>query len=595
MIRMLPDVRYMRPEARAHAAWLAHEAEDVEWPDWLPAWNYDLEPRRHQRTGISWLYLMTRALLADQGGLGKTVQIAGLLALMHATGELAPVTGRGSADGLPALLVVRAAAMSQWHSELRRFAPGLKVIALTEGVSREKGAGARERAARLMSPGWHAVLVSPEMIASKVTGAKDLLSGQWSVLVCDDVEVLKNQNRTSRAVQKLAAGVPRVVVATATPMDKRLTQMYDTGVLLGWPHVLGSREEFRHHYVQTEKKWYTPKLKPTVCTRCKVTLIPDWRQRAWTDSSRRPGPCPGNQGRPHIPARRIPLEPRFTEVETGVVPELLPEFRARTAGLVLRRTAADADDVSMPAVTVNQVWLDLLPKQQERYEEIRKGVLTMAGRKVSSTEARNLWLRAWQVTSTLATLDGMEPDRHAQSAKISEAVSRVSGDYADEPVVIYSYFKATVTHLAKSLGDAGIATSRLWGDDSARERAKALDAWNNGVTRVLLITDAGGMGLNLQKSRRLIMIDTPRSAARVSQLIWRIRRDGSAHETVYVDQLLSRTPVDEALAARNLAEAALSAAILDGGQLAPEFDTGDDPAVLLKEITGEVPGGEVAG
>jgi SNF2 family DNA or RNA helicase len=583
----LLDARYLPPRARAEAAWLAHEARDVEWLDNLPAWNYELEPRRHQRAGIAWLYFMTRALLADQGGLGKTVTVAGLLALMEATGELAPVTGQGSASGAPALLIVRAAAMAQWHAELRRFVPGIKVITLDSPADKSAGAAARSRVAKLLRPGWHAALISPEMLASKVTGARAMLSeARWSVLVCDDVEVLKNQNKTARAVRNLAMDIPRVIVSTATPLDKRLTQLYDTGTVLRWQAILGSREEFRHHYVTTEKKWYTPKLKPTVCTRCQVTLIADWKQKLWTDSKHRPGPCPGNAGGLHVPRSRIMLEPRFTEVETGVVPQLVPEFRARIAPLVLRRTAADADDIAMPAVQLNRVWVDLKPAQAERYEEIRKGVLVMAGRKVPQLEAKNLWLRAWQVTSSLATLDGAEPLKGSHSAKVEEAVDRVTGDYADEPVVIYSYFKATITHLANSLEQAGVTASRLWGDSSAYERNRNLDAWNAGRTRVLLITDAGGMGLNLQKARRLILVDTPRSAARVSQLIWRVRRDGSEHETVYIDQLLSRTPVDLALATRNLAEQAMSDAVLDGAELDAALEEMVTAETLLKEVTG---------
>ena len=64
-----------------------------------------------QRAGIAWLYAIQRGILADQCGLGKTIQALGLLQLLKHRHEL---NGR-------ALILVPAASIYQWRDEARRF------------------------------------------------------------------------------------------------------------------------------------------------------------------------------------------------------------------------------------------------------------------------------------------------------------------------------------------------------------------------------------------------------------------------------------------------------------------------------------------
>ncbi len=533
----------------------------------VPGCHYcGVRPRRHQRIGISWLWWTPRAGLFDSTGTGKTIQVAGLLALMQH-------------DGLDrkVLLICRAATIGQWRDELARMIPSLQTVTVT-GTAKERGA-------KLARP-WEVAICGPEMLASKVAkGAEQVSQFDIGTVICDDIEPLKNVNKTSRVIQKFCTGADRVVISSATPLDKRLTQLYDLGIVLGWQSVLGSRDEFQHRYVQMEQVWYNPRLKPTVCRWCKTWMRPDFRRRAWVDNKAKLGPCPARPGQSHFPLSRIRPETRCAWVERGTVFENLPEFRAKIAPLVLRRSADDCDDSDMPAVELSQVWLDLGAQQQERYDEIRKGILTRrneAGTELSRQEAENWWLRAWQVTSGLANLDS---GVSAESVKLDWVIEALTGDLGDESVVVFCHFRKTLADLAHRLDKAGISHVRIWGEQQARETESAITEFNDGSARVMLVTSAGGMGLNLQKARRLLLVDTPRSASRVQQIIGRIRRDGSVHETCYVSQLLTNTPIERALTVMISREAMLSAQALGDGQLSGEFVV-VKPGDLLRAVTG---------
>jgi SNF2 family DNA or RNA helicase len=74
-----------------------------------------------QAAGVRWLLDHPRAVLADDTGTGKTVTVAGLLAALHAQGELHP-----------AVVVVPSVLHGAWLSKLNQFVPGLSVVSSTE-------------------------------------------------------------------------------------------------------------------------------------------------------------------------------------------------------------------------------------------------------------------------------------------------------------------------------------------------------------------------------------------------------------------------------------------------------------------------------
>lgn len=83
--------------------------------------------------------------------------------------------------------------------------------------------------------------------------------------------------------------------------------------------------------------------------------------------------------------------------------------------------------------------------------------------------------------------------------------------------------------------------------DACDTRTKA--AWhfqNDPDTRIILATDAGNSGVNLQSGGYLINYDLPDSFDIYDQRNARIRRLGSAHSTVYIYNLVTKGGVDEA-------------------------------------------------
>ena len=155
--------------------------------------------RPYQRRGVAWLAGMADlgmgAVLADAMGLGKTIQLIGLL-----------VRGPG-----PYLVVCPTSVVGNWEREVRRFAPGLDVM-------RHHGP---ERATDLT--GFTGVVVtSYGTLRRDVELLKEV---RWRIVALDEAQQVKNpQTAGAQAVRSLHADT--TLALTGTPLENRLSELW---------------------------------------------------------------------------------------------------------------------------------------------------------------------------------------------------------------------------------------------------------------------------------------------------------------------------------------------------------------------------------
>lgn len=505
---MLPDPRTLEPESRNAAAWRIHQSPDFRLPELrylnstpcpehqeLVPWcmKCGVRLKRHQRVGAAWMFMDGSCLLADSVGTGKTIQTAAMFAMCKETGELGPDSR--------AVVVCKAAAVVQWGQQLRRLLPDIPVITASGGDPDARIRG-------YLGP-WEIAVVSDRTFApaggSAARGGdvEYLCRFPVGTLVYDDLDPLRNPDTaTSRAVVRLAGECERVHGLHGTPLQKRLEELYSFLIPVGGGDAFGSLQRFRRRFVQSSSTYI------------------------------------------HIPDKRDPTGRRKILKEItkygGVKEHMLPEFRDTVAPFVLRRRASDLDDVELPAVMPSTVWVDLLPEQKARYEELRKGVLRRlreSGTEVSTVEAAQAFLRGSQICSGLAALD----DGRDVSAKLDWVVDKVTGDLEDEKVVCFVYYTQNVAALSARLTAQGVGHVLMWSpENNAAERQRRIDRFTSDPDcRVLIGTTTIEMSLNLQAAGHLIAVDTIMNPARMEQLVGRVKRQGSRHSTVFFHHLLT--------------------------------------------------------
>jgi len=180
--------------------------------------------RKHQRVGILWFWLKQKCLLADPVGTGKTAQVAGLFAILAQEGPELGHDAQGRFHGR-AIVTCEPSAMRQWQRELRRMVPSL-VTELAEG-SRQ------QRADRYAAP-WDVLIIGHHMLLRD----KDLLIRLGiTTLIVDDVDPLRHSStKTAGAIKKVGIEnmrCRRIILLNATPLQKKLMELYDTLSQLG--------------------------------------------------------------------------------------------------------------------------------------------------------------------------------------------------------------------------------------------------------------------------------------------------------------------------------------------------------------------------
>jgi len=135
-----------------------------------------------------------------------------------------------------------------------------------------------------------------------------------------------------------------------------------------------------------------------------------------------------------------------------------------------------------------------------------------------------------------------------------------------EKVVIFSQWERMTRLVAKELDLLGVLYQNLHGSVPSKKRKDLLDEFqNNDDCKIFLSTDAGGVGLNLQKASYLINLDIPWNPAVLEQRIGRIHRLGQK-KNVNIINLIAQNTIEHRMLELLRFKSSLAAGILDNGE-----------------------------
>ncbi len=162
----------------------------------------------------------------------------------------------------------------------------------------------------------------------------------------------------------------------------------------------------------------------------------------------------------------------------------------------------------------------------------------------------------------------------------------------DEPVIVFTEYRDTLESIGTAIG-ALRATTMLHGGQTVQERRRSIAAFTSGAANLLLATDAGSEGLNLQDNCRLVVnLELPWNPIRLEQRIGRVDRIGQAR-TVHAINLYAAGTAEGDVLARlqrrleriRMSEIELAACVITRSEPIPRqrADTPATNAVDLRE------------
>lgn len=180
----------------------------------------------YQDHGIAWMsQCITRTgglILADQMGLGKTLQIIGLLLLHPPTPEA------------PALIVCPTTLIANWAREIQKFAPALSIMI-------HRGSGRVGIFKHLMAT--QVVITTYDTVVSDISIIRSV---PWKFVITDEAQAIKNPDSQRRGA---AMQIPRQysIAMTGTPVENSLKDLWSLSDF-AIPSILGTEAEFDLRY-----------------------------------------------------------------------------------------------------------------------------------------------------------------------------------------------------------------------------------------------------------------------------------------------------------------------------------------------------------
>ena len=481
-----------------------------------------------------------RYLLADEVGLGKTIEAGLVLRELKLRGRVKRI-----------LVVAPKGLVRQWQAEMRlHFGETFQFIEPSELAAfrqwRSSGAGEEENLWRMhdqvicsldsVKPmesrrGWSL----EQLNTYNRERFEDLVSASWDLVIIDEAHRMggsTEQVARYKLGAALAEASPYLLLLSATPHQgktdqfMRLMQLLDREAFPDEGSV--NRERVRPFVIRTEKRASInaegqPLFKPRV-TRLQAVA---WQARhgaqqrlyeAVTDYVRHGYNQALAAKQRHIGFLMILMQ-RLVTSSTAAI----------RATLEKRQTLLDAPQpqANLFENTSADEWADLDGQSQVDL------AMQSSGWEMEKSEVEMLLELARETEAT---------GTDAKAEALLELIYKLQQEESDPAlkVLIFTEFVPTQAMLADFLESRGFSVTTLNGSMDLEARTRAQQAFSKEV-RVLISTDAGGEGLNLQFCHVIVNFDMPWNPMRIEQRIGRVDRIGQKHVVRAINFVLEDT------------------------------------------------------
>jgi len=441
---------------------------------------------KHQlRTALTALNRMRgQALLADEVGLGKTIE-AGII--------MKELSKRGLIKRI--LIITPASLMSQWQDELlTKFGEEFLLASKDRDWTQDKvitsfsrlrlpkhKANPPLKAVREMS----SPLEEGQGGVTKASGAQIILQQEYDLLIIDEAHKLKHRS-TQRF--KFVSRIQKkyVLMLTATPVHNNLTELYNLITILK-PGLLGTVRSFKRHFVASSD------------------------------------------------ARRPKNEQHLKKLLSGVM------IRNRRSDVNIRFPARKSAVFHLTLTEKEQQLYDAVSnyirneyKQQTKHQFHLLSLTTLQKELCSSSRAVKSTLEKMaardkypQETKTRLRLFVSLANDITNNRKIEalvEILEKFPGRF-----LVFTEFLQTMNYIREHLESRKISTQLFHGSMNLIQRRDAIRNFAK-TARVLISTQTGGEGFNLQFCHQLVNYDLPWNPMMVEQRIGRLHRLGQQED-----------------------------------------------------------------
>jgi len=475
-----------------------------------------LEP--YQLACVNWVMqkLRQRALIADDVGLGKTIE-AGLI--------LKELTARNRADRV--LFVVPAHLQKKWIRDMDRFFD----IGLTpadrqwvEGECRRLGEEANI---------WdqdHQRLVTSMAFLRQEEFREELDDAFWDVVVVDEAHKAakrgESPSKTSKMVERVADNSDSLLLLSATPHDGK-GEAFRSLIEYIDPFLIAEDQDLSKEAVDR-----------VMMRRGKQTIYDDDGERIFPN--RDVGTIPVEMTHEERQFYRAVTDyvkhvynrsEQLNEPAVGFAMALMQKRLVSSIGAIkatLSRRLANLVDQQSTATSLSEEASAYLEGEDLDEQDQQKAEEELAGLTITESDAQ-LEEEIETLRDLVSLAEGIPVDSKAQKVYIQQLLE----EQPNEKVLLFTEYRDTLDYILELVKDEPWADEILviHGGVDKEDRARIEDEFNHGQSRLLFATDAASEGIDLQHSCHIIFnYELPWNPNRLEQRIGRLHRYGQEKE-----------------------------------------------------------------
>ena len=506
------------------------------------------------------------ALLADEVGLGKTIE-AGLV-----------IAEKWAERKRKILIITPASLRKQWHQELQEkfFLP----CTILETRSYNEAA---RRGDRPFAPKDSIVICSYQFARSKAT---DLRATQWDLVTIDEAHHLRNVYKASNVIantlKQALEHAPKLLL-TATPLQNSLLELFGLVSFID-EHAFGDLQSFREQFAYLNDRAVFDTLKARLKPICQRTLR---RQVTAYVSYTRRHPLVQPFTPEDSEARLYNLVSEYLQRENL---QALPNSQRSLMTLVLRKLLASSSFAIAGALeTISRRLksrLKTMPEDRpladeldedyealdETEEEWPEDATEVEPLSAADREALEREIADLEQFRALAVSITHNAKGHALLVALNHAFAEAERLGAPRKAIIFTESRRTQDYLLRLLAATPYAdgillfngsnndersrgiyddwlqrhegTDRVTGSRTADMRSALVDYFRE-QGQIMIATEAGAEGINLQFCSLVINYDLPWNPQRIEQRIGRCHRYGQKHDVVVVNFLNQTNAADQ--------------------------------------------------
>ena len=131
-----------------------------------------------------------------------------------------------------------------------------------------------------------------------------------------------------------------------------------------------------------------------------------------------------------------------------------------------------------------------------------------------------------------------------------QALLAIIDQQENNKIIVFAFFRKTLLYLKNRLQNDGFKAGLIFGGIDMTERNKIIDSFKNNEFQILLSSEVGSTGLDMQFCDRMVNYDLPWNPMVVEQRIGRIDRIGQQSEIINIFNFIYKNTIEEQIYTR---------------------------------------------